>query len=425
MLLINKKIISICICVCFFIQVNLFANKNILTTYSGSNNGFGNSSFGAINGLFTNTTTENRTQYKVRNTGVFSNLKVSITANSVNADGKLTLRINGVDSTLTTAITTLTTGVFSDVAHSVSVASTDLINVIWATQGTSGNSTLATYSLLFNATANTSTRIIATAAGTGTYSSTSITQFLNGPTIVFDTTETNRQIKINQSGTLGNLDLLVGSNGRTTSTAFKDRINGVDGTLLITVTGSATGRFEDTTHTDSINAGDLINFSVLGGAEVTSITFSPIGMDYTNTAGYMAFGGVSAISQGSNSDRVSGLFSGPTGLNTEAQGKIRIQDAFTASNIGIYLSVNTSPFVSTCLLRQNGSSTALSASITATTTGWFMDSTHTISVVSGDDIDILTSGGTAANLTSQALTMTGFIAPPSSGNTSSFFQFMH
>ena len=66
------------------------------------------------------------------------------------------------------------------------------------------------------------------------------------------------QQKFFDAGTLSNLTISVYLNEFSGNNVFTMRVNGGDGNQTVTVSGETTGRFEDTSHTDSIDADDLV-----------------------------------------------------------------------------------------------------------------------------------------------------------------------
>jgi len=59
--------------------------------------------------------------------GTFSNLFVRVISNTSSADMDWVLRVNGADTALTTTVTGLTTGIFSDTSNTVAVSNGDLV----------------------------------------------------------------------------------------------------------------------------------------------------------------------------------------------------------------------------------------------------------------------------------------------------------
>jgi hypothetical protein len=390
--------------------------KSIFTGLGNANVGFGSTFYPPIVGVFLNNSTETRVQYPTREAGDFNNLAILVHTNSANGSSTVTFRKNTADTALVVTITASTTGVFEDTSNTVSVTAGDLVNLKVVVGGSSGNQTIGSSFVTFNATSNTVTKFIGASTGT-TYNSSTTIQYLFPPSLAFQGTEANAQYYFGQSGTTRNLFLRVSSNSRVLDTVFKSRKNGADGNLIITVGGTLTGTFEDTSNSDTISAGDLYNLQIQGGLEALSLTFTPFSFDFVNTGGYTALGGVGTLNQGSTTNRFSTLNHGISSVNVEANVKVRIKEAFTASMLGIYVSANSSVTPGTCDLRINGASSALTIAIPTATTGWFMDSTHSVSVAVGDDADIRVVNPSTGSITSQSITMLGLISSGSAIKT--------
>lgn len=93
-----------------------------------------------------------------------------------------------------------------------------------------------------------------------------------GGNIPAQTSETQALLACRTPGTLQNLYVLVSANSRTTDTVIMTRIAGSDGNLTITIPAGATGLFSDTSHTDTVEDGDLWGLKLVAGASAQSVT---------------------------------------------------------------------------------------------------------------------------------------------------------
>jgi hypothetical protein len=75
-----------------------------------------------------------------------------------------------------------------------------------------------------------------------------------------------------------------------------------------------------------------------------------------------------------------------TNDTSETTSKQKSRVAFTASNLGIYLNTNTVSAASTLTFRANAAATALTVSLTASTSGLFEDTSNSVTVASTDEI---------------------------------------
>ena len=67
------------------------------------------------------------------------------------------------------------------------------------------------------------------------------------------------QTTFRTGGTLANLFLYVVTNTFDASSVLTIQVNGSNGNNTITIPAAGTGNYEDTTHTDTISAGDEVN----------------------------------------------------------------------------------------------------------------------------------------------------------------------
>jgi hypothetical protein len=92
----------------------------------------------------------------------------------------------------------------------------------------------------------------------------------------FSLTEVDAQLKVRSiGGTLTNLYVYVQQSSTTTLTVTS-RKNGANGNLTVSVASGATGAFQDTTHSDSFAAGDLLDAQEVvsgGGIEIAMIAW--------------------------------------------------------------------------------------------------------------------------------------------------------
>ena len=83
-------------------------------------------------------------------------------------------------------------------------------------------------------------------------------------------TDPPTQILYRSPGTLSKLYVRVTANSNVGSVTLRVRKNGANGNMFVTIPAGATGAFEDTVNTDTVAAGDKLNYqSTTGGATGT------------------------------------------------------------------------------------------------------------------------------------------------------------
>lgn len=363
-----------------------------------------------ISGSYGAQTTESVTQIPWRTAGTLSFLGCRISANATTG-GSTTFksRIGGADGGISVSITTGTTGFYLDSSGTSSITAGNLVNYQFI-NGTGGNTTISSLVILFAASSGTATRFVS-GSPFGALSSASTTTYhaLCSKTAE-NTTETFLTCTMRGAGTLSNGFASIGTNARGTDSTFRTRIGGSDGNIAISITASTTGVFEDTSNTDSISVGNLVNYSITTGTGSGNLVglwgsdFIPSGTLYPivggSTAGivvnasavnYVAFGGDNTM------------------IATELNVRTDVDFATTFSNLFIQISANTIVGAGTVVLRVEGSTVGNSASITGLTTGYFEDVTDSDTVsTTTNDVNYLVTGGAAG--TSMTVNLIGIHA---------------
>jgi hypothetical protein len=340
--------------------------------------------------------TETNRQVIYRTPGTFSQLYVRVTASTTNATSTVRTRKNAAtNGNLSVSIGAAATGAFEDTTNTDAVTAGDKW-VYQSVSGGSGTMTISVLSILFNATTNTVTRIACGNTMSLTAASVSRVNALGG-TINFGTaTEASGQIDIRKAYTAQYLGVQVQSNARTNATTVKTRKNGADGTLTLSIGSTATGTFEDITHTDTLAVDDDYNYMLVTGSGTNAIVISNIGLSLISTGdnGTAVSSSATGATQTANTTSFFAI-AGQLVVSTsnETFKKVKCREAYTFSQIEIYVSANTVSATSTFKLRKNGSDTSLSASITSNTTGRFVDNTNTVTTVGTDEVNLALSAG--------------------------------
>ena len=350
--------------------------------------------------------------------GTFSKLWVRIVSNGVSATSTIRSRLNGANGAQSVSINAASTGEFIDASNSDAVVAGDefVTHYSIGAGGTSLNPSIVSYT--FAATTNTYAPMAPGNANLSSPAASTTYYFaIAGGLQALVTTEANVQAKMKAGGTIKHLHVYCSANTRTTDTLYRSRINGANGNLLATVTGSTTGLFEDTSNTDTIAANDLVNLSGTTGTGTGNLTASAqVGVESTdNTITLIASTqSASPLTITTSLTRYFTTTGHITAGTTESEVRGQVNYACTASKLGIYLSANTVSATSTLRLRVNGADVNQAASITASTTGWFDDTTNSDAIADGDEINYsIVTGATGTSLTVDTVVM--LLTAPSAG----------
>lgn len=347
--------------------------------------------------------TEAFTQVTYRTSGVLSNLWVAVYLNNLDGTTTIRTRVNGSNGNQVVSIGSSTTGTFEDASNIDSVVAGDEVNVSSVTTGTTGTVTVGTIDTIFSSNTSTLIRLAEYDSGGTSLTFNSNTEFctaVGSPQTASSEVETKLDVSI--AGTLKNMFVYIGANTRVNTSTYKSRVNGADGTLAVSITASSTGIFEDTSNSDSIAANDDINYSLTQGAGGGTLEVYLVSTEFETTDNTFFTSSSNAGGSTVNAalTRYINLAGNASARNGEDQANSKLNMSAVASNLVIYISANTVTASSTFALRKNGSTTSLSISIGASTTGAFEDASNTVPLVSTDLVNhILTTGSTGTSLT--------------------------
>jgi hypothetical protein len=315
-----------------------------------------------------------------------------------------TLRQNGAYTSLAVSFAATDTGWMTDSTDSVSVSSGDWLDF----EADIGSSVTYSYSF-YCATAkfvasSGSSQMLAT-VGPSTLTPNSVPQYVHFLGILgFGvTSETEQQFEALCSGTWEYMACYVETNGFTAPTLIINRINAAAGSMRIVIPASSlgVGNFEDTTHTDSVSGGDLLDYQFVTTAMSNNLVMTWVGCHYVTGNANCMIGGTETetaiIPEGST--QYSSLFGGGNiaGDYTRATGKIPYGASLT--NYGNFLPDADATGAATFTLLINALPSLLSISSTAGETGWIIDGTHAVTVSTGDTVTNQVVGSGAAGST--------------------------
>ena len=237
---------------------------------------------GQVNAATGMATTESDVQYTIRRATTYSNLRVFLQSNSVNADSSWRLRIDtgggAANGNQVATLTASTTGAFEDTTNSDAVAASDEINYSLVTGGTSGSMVPSLAQMKHTSTG----REMAAAQPIGV-SQTSDVYYVAESNGTTTSTETDSQIAARAAFTGKNLFVNVKTHGLTGGVDIFLRKNTANSALTVNIPQSTTGLFEDTTNQVSIAVTDLYNYFLDKGAGAGAITPTIIGMEQAPT----------------------------------------------------------------------------------------------------------------------------------------------
>lgn len=345
---------------------------------------------------------EVRAQFKVRVAGTFDKLQILINANGTARSNFL--RKNTANGTLTVAPTDSTAGLYVDNTHSDAVVAGDLID--FSAAYTAPAPTVFSAAMRFAATTNHACFYANAANGAITAASTTTFLGLSGFTTSTNATEANSKCRARVAGTMQNGQIEVSANRATTST-LKNRINGADGTIAISITGSSTGLFEDTSHSDAFSAGDDLNWALTTSTGADTMTPRFLGCAIVNAASAAndLFAGAPSLARAASATADYYSITGRIQANTtEANAKLQHSFHCNTSRMRLFVSAYSYGAAATARLRKNGADGNQTFSISGT--GLFEDTSHTDDFAATDDVCISVVGGSSGSATFEWLGLT-------------------
>lgn len=208
---------------------------------------------------------ENRVDAELRN------LRIVVSANTRTDSISIHNRINGANGTVTFNIPTMATGTFTDDTNVDAIVDGDLFNMRLIGNSGSGNITMNKSVIEFVPTGELKTPIVTTSNLATPSGFTAATRYVSilGTHQTAIATEANAYTIIPYNCVMSNFSVKVPTNASTTDRIFYLRIDGANGNSTVTAPAATTGTFTDDVNTDSITAGESLNYIVPGSASGT------------------------------------------------------------------------------------------------------------------------------------------------------------
>lgn len=378
------------------------------------------------------TAAEAGVQAPSRSAGTFSKLYIRVTANDRTATSTLTFRNAGVDGSQQVSIGAGLTGEFMDSSGSDVVAGTgELLNTKLIVGSGGTVFTWAVMGILFQP--NTGQLVKYQAIGVGTTAAPGNTHYQPLAGLGSShTTEANMQHKIRLTGTLRRLFANITVNSLTTATTtIRTRINGANGAQSVSIGAGLTGIFEDTSNTDAVVSGDLVNYqTVVAAGGAGTLTYGNVGCELLVSSGdqyqLISTNFVSVVVTQATTTYFlpSGALAGNA---TEDNHKGRVNTAgFITSKLQVFVVSNTITATTTLRTRKNNANGNQSVSIGSSLTGFFEDASNTDTYTTNDFMDYQVVAGAAVGATISInnlgvlITPLGVIAPSSIASALAF-----
>ena len=305
-----------------------------------------------------------------------------------------------------------TTGTNEDVTNTDVLSAGDLFNIAYTDTGTSAGNGWIKGNVAF-ASGHGSFHGSASYSGT-VYDAASSTRFISfyGDMIADGaTTEDNSEFTVRGYDSFEALQIRVSANARTNDSIFRNRINGGDGTAVITFGSGATGLISDTALGDSITDGQTVNASITldTGVQDLTVTCCVATLKSSSNKSETVAGSINGISRAASSTAnyisIGGRITSLTDL-TEGDARIKVGFAAVVSNLRCYLSANTYTGAGTLKLYQNGVAVITTTIGAAGGAAWYENASDTITIDADDELSFEFDEGTSGSITIHSVGIT-------------------
>jgi hypothetical protein len=368
---------------------------------AGFSQGAGQTRWYALGGQFNLVGSRNPAQILIRDSYTASKYAVMVTANGCTGVGgtNFGLRINAGWG-VSVNVPALTTGYFEDTVTTDNLVNGDIVSHEVATPA-GGTSITFTFLAVMLTTALNTTPILVNGDPDSCIQNQNVTLYYSiegkcdGEAVEADTQWTFRT-----TATLSNLAVYISTNGITAASTFRTRVNGANGTQLISIGAGLTGLFEDAVNTDAIAVGNTVSYQLEAGAGGTTIrpTFMQV---KSNSAGKQLGLGLASGVSVPFGVTIYGPMGGDLGSYTavEASVQLTVRTAFSAGHGFANVLNNTLDGATNIRIRVNGGYGNINISIGAGLSGIFEDLVNVDNFAVGNQIDWeLKTGGTAGTM---------------------------
>lgn len=232
-----------------------------------------------------NQSTENNIKFRIRKSFTGKSGAVYVSSNSRTTNTVFNLRKNGANGTVTVTFGNVETGLKEDTSNSDSLSAGDDYN--WQYTNGAGAGTLNFYSSKVELINTSGYHHLITGHTTPITQATNLTRYYypgGAPTV--QTTEANAKMKARFAYVISELNMLVTANTNGGTSTMTLRKSGAAGNNTVSIGASATGLFNDTTHSDTLATSDDINYQLITSTSSGTMTiawFSCVALNVTTT----------------------------------------------------------------------------------------------------------------------------------------------
>ncbi len=321
--------------------------------------------------------TQNDSISTCRTPGFYSGVYCRITSNAASSPSTLVFVVNESATSQSTTVGAGATGEFEATPQISPVVLNDTMRGRLVNGG-GGTIAMNVCGQMFSAASKTSAFCGGFNLGATGVSPTNFAQFAGNFFVA--TTETAQvQLRSRVAGTVRNGNCGITVNGRPDPTTYKNRINGANGTIVVTVGVGVTGQVFDDVHSDAVAIGDLINRTSTGGAGTGTcnglfgVTLETLDSSMLSHLGVNTSGGLSFAAGSTNYVPFNGGSNTNLVVATESTAQAKAGAPQTVSQYELYVDSNGVSNASTFRFRKNAGNGNGVITIGIGVTGWVDD----------------------------------------------------
>ena len=352
----------------------------------------GNTSFAGLGGHSTNSL-ELNARTRVFNTLTWRNLYVRVVTNATTAASTVISRRNGANGNQSVTVGSGATGEFEDTVNTDSLTDGNQANYQFVA-GTGGNVSWSVFSSILEQT-TTMTSVVRGEGPEFLERGTTNYSVVAGNTDT-STTESERQYTIRTAGTSSRLQFRLSLNATANGGTVTFRLNGAAGNQSVSFAGGATGDFEDSVNTDTLAAGDEIDYEldINGGGMPDNVNFTHVQtrLEVSESEGnsYLAIAGGTFLQPDGNIRFVTSsgdIDDTPTESRTQTKVRGITGGVLNAINFFVRVFANSLDGNMVYRHRINAGDGNLIVTVGSGATGAFEDQTNTDTLIDDDEIN--------------------------------------
>lgn len=309
--------------------------------------------------------------------GTLTNLFANPWTNAATGATDVTIEINGVDSALTLTIPSGGTGRYFDNTNTAAIVNGD-VACTRVDKGGSGNLQMGVVGCQYETDSGIIVYKVGCSDSASFATGTAYLPMLGDMTAISDNSATQTP-RITVAGTVKNLHAYSSSNGRTSVTNFRIRLNGANAGPVIGFPSATNGLQTDTANSASLSVSDNFSYQRVTSAGSGTFVLRHIGCEIHYPANEMNLFAMSAtgIAYNAATPRYGTMTGSFSGNGNSAASTFRLYGSGTLSDFYLNVSANAATANARFIVQINETDTSIETTYASATTGTQSDTTNT------------------------------------------------